>query len=77
MFIFFIFLGNCDLQKDVNKYLMLLTGANMGGKSTILRMASIMSIIAQIGCYVPASLCRMTLVDRIFTRLGNLNYFYL
>jgi DNA mismatch repair protein MSH6 len=56
---------------------MLLTGANMGGKSTILRMASIMSIIAQIGCYVPASLCRMTLVDRIFTRLGNLNYFYL
>ena len=50
---------------------MLLTGANMGGKSTILRMVSIVAIMAQIGCYVPAQMCRMTLIDRIFTRLGK------
>ena len=42
----------------------------MGGKSTILRMACIISMIAQIGCYVPAKICRMTIVDRIFTRIG-------
>ena len=42
----------------------------MGGKSTILRQVCIASIIAQIGCFVPAKKCVMTLVDRIFTRIG-------
>ena len=42
----------------------------MGGKSTLLRQVCITAIIAQIGCYVPAKSCEMTLVDRIFTRIG-------
>ena len=49
---------------------MLLTGPNMGGKSTCLRMCCIAIIMAQIGCYVPAKVCKMSIVDRIFTRIG-------
>jgi len=49
---------------------LLLTGPNMGGKSTLLRQACVMVIMAQIGSYVPAEECVMTPVDRIFTRLG-------
>lgn len=66
-----IFLGHCKKDiKNFNKNLMLLTGPNMGGKSTLLRMTSIAVIMAQIGCYVPAKTCRLSIVDRIFTRLG-------
>ena len=50
--------------------IILLTGPNMGGKSTILRQACLITIMAQIGCYVPAQACELTAVDRIFTRLG-------
>lgn len=49
---------------------LLLTGPNMGGKSTLLRQACIIVIMAQMGCYVPASSCRLSTFDRIFTRLG-------
>ncbi|KAL8946473.1 MAG: hypothetical protein Q9222_007134, partial [Ikaeria aurantiellina] len=48
----------------------LLTGANAAGKSTILRMTCIAVIMAQIGCYVPASSAVLTPVDRIMSRLG-------
>ncbi|XP_076654802.1 DNA mismatch repair protein Msh6 [Halictus rubicundus] len=48
----------------------ILTGPNMGGKSTLMRQAALLTIMTQIGCYVPASSCRLTIVDRIFTRLG-------
>lgn len=48
----------------------LLTGANAAGKSTVLRMTCIAVILAQIGCYIPASSARLTPVDRIMTRLG-------
>ncbi|OUM61435.1 hypothetical protein PIROE2DRAFT_28032, partial [Piromyces sp. E2] len=50
--------------------LILLTGPNMGGKSTLLRQTCIAVIMAQIGCYVPARKCRLTPFDRIFTRIG-------
>lgn len=49
---------------------LLLTGPNMGGKSTLLRQVCMIVILAQLGCYVPASQCILTPVDRIFTRIG-------
>jgi DNA mismatch repair protein MSH6 len=50
--------------------LLLLSGPNMGGKSTLLRQTCLITILAQIGCRVPAESCSMTPVDRIFTRVG-------
>jgi DNA mismatch repair protein MutS len=49
---------------------MLLTGPNMGGKSTFLRQTALMVIMAQMGSYVPATKMRLGIVDRIFTRIG-------
>uniref|UniRef100_A0A3B4TSW9 DNA mismatch repair protein n=2 Tax=Seriola dumerili TaxID=41447 RepID=A0A3B4TSW9_SERDU len=48
----------------------LVTGPNMGGKSTLMRQCGLVIIIAQLGCYVPAESLRFTPVDRVFTRLG-------
>ncbi|MBN3270812.1 MSH6 protein, partial [Polyodon spathula] len=48
----------------------LVTGPNMGGKSTLMRQCGLMVILAQLGCYVPAESFRLTPVDRVFTRLG-------
>ena len=56
------------IQDEAN--ILLLTGPNMGGKSTFLRQACIAVIMAQIGSFVPASYFRFSVVDRIFTRLG-------
>ncbi|XP_034484101.1 probable DNA mismatch repair protein Msh6 [Drosophila innubila] len=50
--------------------LSLLTGPNMGGKSTLMRQVGLLVIMAQIGAHIPAASCRLSLVDRIFTRLG-------
>ncbi|KAI8584582.1 hypothetical protein K450DRAFT_216999 [Umbelopsis ramanniana AG] len=50
--------------------IIVLTGPNMGGKSTLLRQTCVAIIMAQLGCYVPASRCRMTPFDRIYTRIG-------
>ena len=49
---------------------LLLTGPNMGGKSTLLRAACLAVVLAQCGCHVPARQCTLTPADRIFTRLG-------
>ncbi|KAJ7987524.1 hypothetical protein DPEC_G00327390 [Dallia pectoralis] len=48
----------------------LVTGPNMGGKSTLMRQCGLVVILAQLGCYVPAESLSLTPVDRIFTRLG-------
>jgi DNA mismatch repair protein MSH6 len=61
--------NDITLGKD-GKSLIVMTGPNMGGKSTLLRQVCVAAIIAQIGCYVPAKSCVMTIVDRIFTRIG-------
>ncbi|GBC01838.1 hypothetical protein RclHR1_04350014 [Rhizophagus clarus] len=50
--------------------IILLTGPNMGGKSTFLRQNCVAIIMAQLGCYVPAKKCRLTPFDRIYTRIG-------
>ncbi len=49
---------------------LLITGPNMGGKSTYLRMAALLVVMAQCGCFVPAERMQLGLVDRIFTRIG-------
>ncbi|CAI2371577.1 unnamed protein product [Moneuplotes crassus] len=65
-------IGNLYNSDDdsVSENILLVTGPNMGGKSTLLRQTCIAIIMAQMGCYVPAESCRMTIVDKIFTRLG-------
>lgn len=55
---------------DYNSRLLLLTGPNMGGKSTLLRQTCLLVILAQLGCKVPAEEMLLTPVDRIFTRIG-------
>ena len=60
-----------DLQLgDTEHRFILLTGPNMGGKSTYLRQAGLLTIMAQIGSFVPAKRMRLGIVDRIFTRIG-------
>ncbi|KAK5635602.1 hypothetical protein RRF57_011314 [Xylaria bambusicola] len=58
------------IPNDIVLGINLLTGANAAGKSTILRMSCTAVIMAQIGCYVPASAARLTPCDRIMSRLG-------
>jgi DNA mismatch repair protein MSH6 len=53
-----------------NPGFLLVTGPNMGGKSTTLRMVCILIVLAQVGCFVPCESMEFTPVDRIFTRIG-------
>jgi DNA mismatch repair protein MutS len=53
-----------------SKFLALITGPNMGGKSTYLRQTALMVILAQMGSFVPAREAVLPLVDRVFTRIG-------
>jgi DNA mismatch repair protein MutS len=60
-----------DLQLETREHrFILLTGPNMGGKSTYLRQAGLLTVMAQIGSFVPAKSMRLGVVDRIFTRIG-------
>ncbi|MEF2967297.1 DNA mismatch repair protein MutS [Paenibacillus sp. M1] len=58
-----------DLKKD-GASILLITGPNMAGKSTYMRQVALISILAQIGSFVPAAKAEIPLVDRIFTRIG-------
>lgn len=65
-----VFIPN-DVQLDSDeRVIMLITGPNMSGKSTYIRMAAIIQLMAQIGSFVPASSADLSPVDRIFTRIG-------
>jgi DNA mismatch repair protein MutS len=64
------FVPNDLYLDDQRQFLLLITGPNMGGKSTYLRQAAIISILAQMGSFVPAAQAKLPLVDRIFTRIG-------
>jgi DNA mismatch repair protein MutS len=60
-----------DVRLDgAARQILLLTGPNMGGKSTYLRQVAIAVLLAQMGSWVPASAARVGLVDRLFTRVG-------
>ncbi len=62
--------NSAHLDADAGPAVMLITGPNMGGKSTYLRMAALLVVMAQCGCFVPAERMRLGLVDRIYTRIG-------
>lgn len=59
-----------SVHMDQKENILLITGPNMGGKSTYMRQTALIVIMAQIGCYVPAKSCRMPVFDKIFTRIG-------
>src|SRR5687767_9577425 len=59
-----------DVQLPENARMIILTGPNMSGKSTILRQIGLIVLMAQIGSFVPASMARIGIVDRVFTRVG-------
>ncbi|WP_308446456.1 DNA mismatch repair protein MutS [Chitinimonas sp. BJYL2] len=63
------FIAN-DLRLDASRKLLLITGPNMGGKSTYMRQAALIVLLAHIGSFVPARAAAIGKVDRIFTRIG-------
>ncbi|CAI4039496.1 hypothetical protein SMKI_08G1630 [Saccharomyces mikatae IFO 1815] len=65
--------NNCELAKD---NLWVITGPNMGGKSTFLRQNAIIVILAQIGCFVPCRKARVGIVDKLFSRVGSADDLY-
>ena len=60
-----------DLIMNQERKMLVITGPNMGGKSTYMRQAALIVLLAQIGSFVPASAATIGLVDRIFTRIGS------
>ena len=64
-----LFVAN-DCQLHEQRRMLIITGPNMGGKSTYMRQVALIVLMAQTGSYVPAAAARIGLVDRIFTRIG-------
>lgn len=64
------FVPNDVYLDDAKQSILLITGPNMGGKSTYLRQAALVVVMAQIGSFVPANEARLPIIDRIFTRIG-------
>ena len=60
-----------DIHLDTDKQqIIVITGPNMSGKSALLRQTALITLMAQMGCYVPARECTIGIVDKIFTRVG-------
>ena len=59
-----------DCRADDEKRFLLITGPNMGGKSTYLRQTALLAVLAQMGSFVPAARARLGVIDRLFTRIG-------
>ncbi len=64
------FVPNDLYLNNSSQQILLITGPNMGGKSTYLRQAALIAIMAQIGSFVPAASARLPVTDRIYTRIG-------
>ena len=60
--------NNCKLSEETP--IDIITGPNMGGKSTYMRQVALIIVLAQMGCYVPADKASLPLIDKIFTRMG-------
>jgi DNA mismatch repair protein MutS len=64
------FVPNDIALNNTDRQLVILTGPNMGGKSTYLRQTALLAILAQMGSFVPARTAKLAIVDRIFARVG-------
>jgi DNA mismatch repair protein MutS len=60
-----------DLEFNPQRHMLIITGPNMGGKSTYMRQAALITLLAHIGSFVPAQAANIGIVDRIFTRIGS------
>ena len=60
-----------NLKLDPERRMLVITGPNMGGKSTYMRQAALITLLAHVGSYVPAEQATIGMVDRIFTRMGS------
>ncbi|KAF5004738.1 hypothetical protein FDECE_8783 [Fusarium decemcellulare] len=68
--------NDCLVGSPKDGRVWLITGPNMAGKSTFLRQNALITILAQIGCYVPASFAEIGIVDAIFSRVGSADNLY-
>lgn len=59
-----------DIEFNSEANMFLITGPNMAGKSVFIRQVALITLMAQIGCFVPANYCKLGIVDQIFTRIG-------
>lgn len=62
--------NDIDFSQETGQRIALITGPNMAGKSTYLRTAALIAIMAHMGSYVPAESARIGIIDRVFTRIG-------
>jgi DNA mismatch repair protein MutS len=68
------FVPNDSYLHHQDAQILLITGPNMAGKSTYIRQVALITLLAHVGSFVPATECRLTPVDRIFTRIGAMDH---